>query len=207
MKEDEIFASEDFKRCTDFHGHICPGLSIGYHAAKAGMSWLEENRAMDEEVVAIVETNACGADAMQVITGCTFGKGNFIHKDHGKSVFTLLGRKSGKGVRIAMKPGVIELSERHHELMGKIREESATEDEWKEFWAIHHQKSREILEKPVKELFTIRSVNMTLPPKARIEPSINCEQCGEPTMASKLLEKDGQKLCRDCLHFVSGLDT
>jgi len=38
---------------------------------------LGENRAEDEEIVAVVETDACGADAIQVRTGCTFGKGNF----------------------------------------------------------------------------------------------------------------------------------
>jgi formylmethanofuran dehydrogenase subunit E len=96
MKADTL-TSDDFKQCADFHGHVCPGLAIGYQAAKAGIAWLEEHRAMDEEVVAIVETNACGVDAVQVLTGCTFGKGNFIHKDHGKQVFTFMSRESGKG--------------------------------------------------------------------------------------------------------------
>ena len=84
MKQDEIFTHEDFKRCADFHGHICPGLSIGYRAAKAGLDWLNEHRATDEEIVAIVETDACGADAVQVISGCTFGKGNFIFMEPSK---------------------------------------------------------------------------------------------------------------------------
>jgi len=68
--------SDDFKRCVEFHGHICPGLSIGYRAALAGMDRLNEERAPDEEIVAIVETDACSADAVQVLTGCTFGKGS-----------------------------------------------------------------------------------------------------------------------------------
>jgi len=189
---------DDFKKCADFHGHICPGLSIGYQAAKAGIAWLEENRAMDEELVAIVETNACGTDAVQVLTGCTFGKGNFIYKDHGKQVFTFISRKSGRGVRVAMKPGGIDLNERHRELMEKIREESATEDERTEFWEIHQNKSLEILEKSKDALFNMTSVSMDLPPKAKIEPSIPCDLCTEPTMASKLNEKNGQKVCMDC---------
>lgn len=189
---------DDFKKCADFHGHTCPGLSIGYRAAKAGIDWLEENRAMDEEVVAIVETNACGTDAVQVLTGCTFGKGNFVYKDHGKQVFTFISRKSGKGVRVAMKAGVIDLSERHRELMGKIGEESATDDEREEFWEIHHKKSLEILEKPTEALFNVSSVSLDLPPKAKIEPSILCDQCAEPTMASKIKKKNGKEVCMDC---------
>ncbi len=37
-----------------------------------------EKRAVDEEIVAVVETDACFSDAVQVMTGCTFGKGDFI---------------------------------------------------------------------------------------------------------------------------------
>ena len=195
----EIRTSDDFKKCADFHGHICPGLAIGYQAAKAGIAWLEENRASDEELVAIVETDACGADAVQVLTGCTFGKGNFIYKDYGKQAFTFISRKTGKGVRISMKPGAIRLDKRHQELLGKVMAGSATEEELKEFWALHRQQSQEILAKPAEELFTIRAVDIALPPKARIESSIPCARCGEPTMASKLAVQDGQKVCQDCL--------
>jgi formylmethanofuran dehydrogenase subunit E len=199
MKGETSFVSDDFKKCADFHGHVCPGLAIGYQAAKAGIAWLEENRASDEEIVAIVETDACGVDAVQVLTGCTFGKGNFIHKDHGKQAFTFISRKSGKGVRIAMRPGVIELGKRHRELLEKVMNESATEEELKEFWTVHRQNSQDILAKPAKELFTIEAVDIALPPKAKIESSIPCGICGEPTMVSKLVDQDAQKVCKGCL--------
>jgi formylmethanofuran dehydrogenase subunit E len=199
MKEEEPLLFDEFQKCADFHGHVCPALAIGYQAAKAGIAWLEEHRAIDEEVVAVVETNACGVDAAQVLTGCTFGKGNVIFKDHGKQVFTFISRKSGRGVRIAMKPGVIELGKRHQELLGKVMAESATEEELEEFWAMHRQKSQEILAKPAEALFQIRAVDIPIPPKARIEPSIPCNRCGELTMQSKLVDQDGQKVCRDCL--------
>ena len=41
------------------HGHVCGGLAIGYKAATTGMDWLKGKRALDEELVAIVETDAC----------------------------------------------------------------------------------------------------------------------------------------------------
>ena len=44
MDAREIMESEDFKRCVDFHGHICPGLSIGYKAAKVALEKLNEER-------------------------------------------------------------------------------------------------------------------------------------------------------------------
>ncbi len=199
MNTETFSAYEDFMACADFHGHICPGLSIGYRAAKEGLKTLDERRSVDEEIVAIVENNACGTDAVQVLTGCTFGKGNFIYKDHGKQVFTFLGRDSGTGVRFAMRPDVIQLNDEHRELMEKIREETAEADEKERFWKLHQQKSREILDTPVDRLFSRRWVDLALPPKARIEPSVSCDKCGEPTMVSKLTEQGGQQRCRECL--------
>jgi formylmethanofuran dehydrogenase subunit E len=198
MKGEEVAAREDFKRCLAFHGHLCPGLSIGYRAARAALRALKEKRAQDEELVAIVETDACGSDAIQVLTGCTFGKGNFIHRDHGKQVLTLLGRESGKGVRVALKADAFSRSEKHTELIEKIRSEEATEEERREFRSLHEQRSYDILARPVEEIFTVREVEMQLPPKARIVSSSPCSRCGEMTMVTKLLEQGGKKICKDC---------
>ncbi len=189
----------DYQRCVDFHGHDCPGLAIGYRAAKAGLGFLGEDRAEDEELVAIIETDACGSDAVQVLTGCTFGKGNLIYRDHGKNVYTLLDRKSGQGVRVALQSGVMEPNERHRQLIEKMRKDDATQEERREFWEIHRQKSLDILGKPLETLFKISSVNPQLPPRARMEPSQPCTCCGEPTMGTKLIEFQGKDLCRDCL--------
>jgi len=191
-------APEDFNRCVDFHGHVCPGLAIGYRAAKAGMDWLREHRAMDEELVAVVETDACGVDAVQVLTGCTFGKGNMIHRDYGKQAFTFLGRRTGEGVRVALKPGALELSREHRALLDKIREETATEEDRETFRKHHQKKCEELLEKPADTLFTIKPVKTALPPKAKIESSLLCTVCGEPVMPSKMVQVSGDHLCRQC---------
>jgi formylmethanofuran dehydrogenase subunit E len=192
------FETEDFQKCADFHGHICPGLAIGYRAAKAGMDWLKENRSVDEEVVSIVENNACGVDAVQVLTGCTFGKGNFLFMDHGKQAFTFMGRSSGRGIRVALQPGCFDLSDKHRALLEKTRTGNMSPQEREEFGALHHEKAGEILEKPLKDLFILKEVDKALPPKAVIEPSVPCDRCGEPTMVSKLETSGGQKICRDC---------
>ena len=199
MEFDGPFQAEDFKKCAHFHGHICPGLAIGYRSSKKALAWLRENRAEDEEIVAIVETNACGADAVQVLTGCTFGKGNLFFKDHGKQVLTLLSRNSGDGVRVALK-APLELNEEHGRLMDKIRDGSATDLEKARFQELHLQRSRDVMEGSEEALFDVRKVHEELPPKAKIEPSKPCDRCGEPTMASKLTARDGMKLCGGCLN-------
>ena len=66
---------KDLAMAVEFHGHLCPGLTIGYLAAKVGLERLGIGRAEDEELIAIVENDSCAVDAVQVLTGCTFGKG------------------------------------------------------------------------------------------------------------------------------------
>ena len=193
------FSDPDFQKCVDFHGHICPGLAIGYRAAKEGLTRLRETRAPDEELVAIVGTHACGVDAIQVLTGCTFGKGNFFPRDYGKHVFILGDRKTGRGLRIALKPGALEIDGRHRELIDRCRQGTATEQERKQFEDLHLEKAGEILEKPIEDLFSIRPVPLSFPPKAQIERSKNCARCGEPTMGSKLRDVAGEEICGECL--------
>lgn len=198
MTKKDIQSSEDWKKAVDFHGHVCPGLAIGFKAAQAGMQWLKEHRAADEELVAIVETDSCGTDAVQVLTGCTFGKGNFIFQDRGKNVYSFVSRSSGNGVRIALRAGAFQPNERHTELIQKIRTETATEQERAEFQRLHEKRSHSVLEADPAELFKIEAVEIELPSKARIEPSKVCDFCGEPTMASKLQSRGNSLLCRSC---------
>ena len=193
-----LLEEQEFQECVRFHGHICPGLSSGYRAARAALKWLEETRAADEELVAIVETDSCAVDAIQVLTGCTFGKGNFIYHDTGKSAFTFLSRKTGRGLRLLMKENVLPPDVRHQQLTELFTSGRATKEEEAEFWKLHEARSIEMLEKDPEEIFHFQEITKELPPKARIEVSVKCDRCSEPVMASKLIERDGKKLCRDC---------
>ena len=89
-----------YNEIIQFHGHECPGLAMGYRMATAAMEYFESSRAEDEELVAIVENDACGVDALQCVIGCTFGKGNLLFRDYGKHVFTIYSRSSRSGIRV-----------------------------------------------------------------------------------------------------------
>ena len=95
---------EDFKKAAEFHGHICPGLAMGYRVAK----YVREHypRSKDEELVCIAENNSCSVDAVQSLLGCTTGKGNLILVDNGKQAFTFYSRDQGKALRIYFKGDV-----------------------------------------------------------------------------------------------------
>ncbi|OPZ59238.1 MAG: FmdE, Molybdenum formylmethanofuran dehydrogenase operon [Deltaproteobacteria bacterium ADurb.Bin510] len=198
MNAQEILASPDFKRCVEFHGHICPGLSIGYRATKLAMERLQANRAADEELVAIVETDACCVDAVQVLTGCTFGKGNFIYRDYGKVAFSFLSRESGRGLRVVLRPDAMPVDERHGELMARLKDGTATPAERQEFSDRHRQKSLAVLGLDAERLFEVKPVEVAMPAKAKVEPSENCVLCGEAVMRAKLELVAGRKICRGC---------
>ena len=66
------------------------------------MNELKSDSSQDEEIVAIVENNSCAVDAVQVLTGCTFGKGNLLFKDHGKQVYTFINRNTNDAVRVSL---------------------------------------------------------------------------------------------------------
>jgi len=74
---------DSFAAVVRFHGHLCPGLAIGYRMTRAALAALGAGRAEDEDLVAVVENDACGVDAVQYLSGCTFGKGNLIFRDVG----------------------------------------------------------------------------------------------------------------------------
>ena len=104
MLNDKINLPEDLGRCVAFHGHLCPGVVLGYCAAKFGMGELAAGRSEDEEFITIVENDTCAVDAIQVLTGCTFGKGNLYFHDYGKMVFTFARRSDGRSVRLYYQP-------------------------------------------------------------------------------------------------------
>ncbi len=122
----------DWERCITFHGHICPGLAIGFQATQLGLRLLQERDLVQDSpisgIVSIVQNDACGVDAVQVLTGCTFGKGNLLFIDHGKQVFRFVRRQDGRGIRIALKHGAME-NETHHLLRNKVVDKTATPDE------------------------------------------------------------------------------
>ncbi|MGD9181157.1 MAG: TraR/DksA C4-type zinc finger protein [Desulfobacterales bacterium] len=51
----------------------------------------------------------------------------------------------------------------------------------------------------VEEIFDFKEAQFDPPQKAQILPSIPCSQCGEPTMESRLVEKQGLRICKSCL--------
>ena len=185
------------KQAMDFHGHWCPGLAIGIRAAEWALK--EMGKAPDEEIVAVVETDMCAVDAIQSLTGCTFGKGNLIHKDYGKSAFTFYRRQDGKAARLVARP---DLHGEARVTLGRLRKkmegEGLTEEEEKVWRETRAAIAKRIMESELEDLFKIEPPADPAPKKARVVSSLICESCGESVMETRTRRFQEQVLCIPC---------
>ena len=187
--------NDDLKAAIQFHGHLCPGLALGYRVAKAALRELSAQRPKDEELVAIVENDSCAADAVQFISGCTFGKGNFFFRDYGKHVYTFYYRMTGKGVRISEDYRGFENDPRFSKLK---RRQEAGEDVSVERKAYLIAKATAILRADEAEIMAITPLMSPPPEEAKIRGSARCALCGEKFMESRGRVKNGKIVCIPC---------
>ncbi|MDK2790569.1 MAG: formylmethanofuran dehydrogenase subunit [Methanothermococcus sp.] len=183
----------EWERAVEFHGHECPGLAIGYRVAKYIQN--HYNKSEDEELVAIVENNSCSVDAIQHMLSCTFGKGNLIFKDNGKHAYTFYSRDNRKALRIYFKDDFFKDIE---DMRKKYNKDQLTEKEKEEFIKIKKEITERILNANDEELFEVKEVDIPAPRKAKLYPSIKCEECGEYFMEIKGRIVDGKIVCKEC---------
>lgn len=187
-----------------FHGHNCPGLSIGIRVSELAIKALNIQNAAAP--VCVAETDMCGVDAIQFLTGCTFGKGNLIHKDYGKSAFTFYNRDTGKGIRAVFKDGLAGASKTEAEnvsaLMVKVMQGTATKEEEKIAMEKRTRRIEQIMAAALSDLFTFKKIDAPPARPARILKSIECDTCGEMTMESRVRLFDGKHMCAPCFQKV-----
>lgn len=193
----------DIAQVQHFHGHMCPGLAIGIRVAEQALLEMGE-RPGDEEVVAIVETDNCAVDAIQFITGCTFGKGNLIHLDYGKNAFRFIRRKDGKAIRIRIKPDIWKpLRPDEDILMKKWLQGATDETEKQEVACLHQQRTEYILGAPLAELLDVLPIQPQVPARARIFNSVTCAGCDEKTMETRVRLLEGKSYCPECFEALT----
>ena len=169
---------KSWEQCVDFHGHVCGGLTIGYQAARYAIDLLELTFSDDAQVVCITENDACGVDAIQVMLGCSIGKGNLLFHMTGKQAFSFYNRKTGKSVRLVLKRDVAENREK---IIGMRDADPAA-------------------------MFDVKETTIQLPAHAKIFQSIACDCCGETTADHFIRLQGGKQLCLDCWDAYNRLD-
>ena len=189
--------ADDIKDTIAFHGHFCPGLAIGIRAVELAIRDLGDPAEVD--MVAVAETDMCGVDAIQFLTDCTYGKGNFMHRDYGKMAFSFFDRKTCRGLRAVLNPdawgdvgremgelttldglgkGTPEIRERITDLRAQMRERYMTMD--------------------LGDMFLVEKLTCDPPRPARILESLVCKGCGETVMESRTRRIGGETYCIPC---------
>ena len=186
-----------------FHGHSCPGLALGYRVALRALKEFK-SRSADEEIIAFVENNSCAVDAVQVMTGCTFGKGNLIFRDYGKQVYIFSRRPSGKSIRIAVKWEKPPETEHEKRLWNAYAKGDRSKKVVEFVHSMKNKKVAAILSASDDELFDIRKMKIVLPHEAEIYRSIACESCRERTAEPGIRLKDGRMFCIPCFERKTG---
>lgn len=169
-----------WEKSIEFHGHSCGGLAIGFKAAQLAKELLNISFSEDEEIVCVTENDACGVDAVQVVLGCSVGKGNLIFRNRGKQAFSFFNRKTGEAVRLVLK----DLPEMEKEI-----------------------KQKYILHSSGEEIFEVKKPFYSLPEKARIFSSVVCQDCGEKAAEHMVRLVEGKMVCLDCFKpYVRGFE-
>lgn len=189
---------EELHRVVGFHGHVCPGLAYGVRVARAALRELGP-RAGDEELLAVVENDSCSVDAIQVLTGCTFGKGNLIFRDHGKSVYTFVKRGTGQGIRIVVDYQQTETPD-DVEVWRRFRGGDRSDEVVRGIAERKTRKVRDILSAPEEAVLSLDWTEIPVPPRASIYPSLRCAACGEKVMEPRVRVRAGKSLCLPCFN-------
>ena len=91
-----------------------------------------------------------------------------------------------------------DLSSSMDDLRARYFQGTLNEQEKKEFEALREQIVQRMITAPDSELLSISQVKIAEPEKARIYPSLKCQECGEGFMEICGRTAKGKVLCQEC---------
>jgi formylmethanofuran dehydrogenase subunit E len=193
-----VTLTDRYPELVRFHGHECPGAGVGARIAEAAIARLGLHEP-GNELYAISETDSCAIDAVQVLTGCTYGKRNLVHQDNGKYAVTFWRRTDGAGVRVMARPGSEAYrDERTWELAEKVETGTATPAETAQFTELQTARIARILAAAAEDLLVVEDVAGDVPAVRALRPSEPCDDCGEQTSVAILHNHRGRMVCPPC---------
>lgn len=207
LRIEELIETQDLpgllRQAGELHGHFCNYLAYGVIAGLYGVRRLGVSNTGMEELLAIVETNNCFADGIQMTTGCTFGNNALIYRDYGKTAVTF-SRRNGKAVRLALNPDFDNSRGREYPeaygLFDKLvaKKEAGTPEEFGRMMHLFSEMSLRELGVPPERMFLIKESEIEMPQYAPVLESVQCERCRENVMKTKAAENEGRWYCIPC---------
>ena len=95
--------------CTDFHGHDCPGIALGFKVVEGAADLLGIEGTLPQTVPGlscVSTTLKCPVDAVRCLLGCTEESGTLLFPPSSPTDmdFTFALEPDGKKVRLSAKP-------------------------------------------------------------------------------------------------------
>lgn len=192
---------ELYPMAIQFHGHRCPAMPMGMKAGLAAMEKLGVSRAEDKELSVVAETGkghaaGCFLDGIMAVTGCTYGKSNIEKRYYNKMAFTLIDNRTGKSVRVSLKPDFFEKA-----LASPFVQQ-------RKAGVLPQDIDPAIADPMVKNVMSLSSESflvigeiqtVSVDQKKGVFEARRCELCGELTFVNKLrITPDGKSVCIPC---------
>lgn len=202
-----IDAKDYFEDGLALHGHKCPAMPMGLRVGAAAMNALGVERSKDSQLLALIEIGinhcaTCFADGVQMITGCTFGKGNIHRLNYGKWAVTLIDRKTSRAVRVAVKAEMMAANKKT-DFFQKYRMKGIPASQVPS--EIIEPLVDKVLNTPEKQLLTIGEVfTYELQDVAHSFESFVCSSCGEMVSEPYGRLLGDKKVCIPCRHKETG---
>ena len=196
-----VQAGDKLQAGLEFHGHKCPAMPLGLRAAETAMNKLGVERTGAKDLVALLELGEdhcahCYADGVQVMTGCTFGKGNIRQLGYGKFGLTLVDRKSGRAVRVVPKAEV-QLQSQKSDFFQNYRMKGVPPTEVPD--EVVQPMIDKVMAAPAEALFNVGEVSAySGDVSGESFNSFVCEECGDLVVEEYGRVKHGKKVCIPC---------
>jgi len=157
-----------------------------------------------EDLLAIVETNACFSDGVQMVSGCTLGNNALIYRDIGKHAVTFAIRGEKIGVRVKVLPYFRIYLKREVPEFFNLIEKLTDNTNWTATkQTTYREKGWEaacaLIRVPFEEILSAENIPVTLPEYAPIVKTAICKSCKEEAIATRIII-EGKKcgLCLTC---------
>ncbi|PIO97648.1 FmdE family protein [Pleomorphomonas carboxyditropha] len=203
-----INASDYLEPGLILHGHKCPAMPMGLRGGAAALNALGVERAKDGQLLALVELGedhcaTCFVDGVQMITGCTYGKGNIKKLHYGKWGVTLVDVASGRAVRVTPK-GEAMLANKQTSFFKDYREKGIPASKVPP--EVVQPLLDRVLGAPDDMLLTVGEIfDYKVDQHKHSFASFICEGCGEMVVEGYARIADGKRVCIPCHERLTGI--
>jgi formylmethanofuran dehydrogenase subunit E len=202
-----IDPKEFYEAGLTLHGHKCPAMPMGLRVGAAAMNALGVERAKDGQILALVELGedhcaTCFADGVQMITGCTFGKGNIKKLHYGKWGVTLVDVATGRAVRVTPRAEAM-LANKQTEFFKEYREKGVPAS--KVPAEVVDPLVQRVLAAPDEKLLSVgEPFKHEIKHRPHSFSSLVCDGCGEMVVEGYARLVGDKKVCIPCQERLTG---